>query len=71
MTKLTIKINNVILPIYSEIDRENNYKIEFQKRIQPKDFANKLDLTKKLNRVLEKMVVRNLYQWILTHNRWK
>ena len=69
--QLSIKFNIDILPVYIERDKENNYKIEFQKRIQPKDFANKLDLTKKLNRVLEKMVVRNLYQWILTHNRWK
>jgi len=69
--QLSIKFNIDILPVYIERDRENNYKIEFQKRIQPKDFANKRDLTKKLNRVLEKMVVRNLYQWILTHNRWK
>ena len=69
--QLSIKFNIDILPVYIERDKENNYKIEFQKRIQPKDFANKRDLTKKLNRVLEKMVVRNLYQWILTHNRWK
>ena len=69
--QLSIKFNIDILPVYIERDKENNYKIEFQKRIQPKDFVNKLDLTKKLNRVLEKMVVRNLYQWILTHNRWK
>ena len=69
--QLSIKFNIDILPVYIERDKENNYKIEFQKRIQPKDFASKLDLTKKLNRVLEKMVVRNLYQWILTHNRWK
>ena len=69
--QLSIKFNIDILPVYIERDKENNYKIEFQKRIQPKDFANKLDLTKKLNKVLEKMVVRNLYQWILTHNRWK
>lgn len=69
--QLSIKFNIDILPVYIERDKENNYKIEFQKRIQPKDFSDKLELTKKLNRVLEKMVVRNLYQWILTHNRWK
>ena len=69
--QLSIKFNIDILPVYIERDKENNYKIEFQKRIQPKDFASKLDLTKKLNKVLEKMVVRNLCQWILTHNRWK
>jgi Kdo2-lipid IVA lauroyltransferase/acyltransferase len=69
--QLSIKFNIDILPVYIERDKENNYKIEFQKRIQPKDFSNKLELTKKLNKVLENMVVRNLYQWILTHNRWK
>ena len=69
--QLSIKFNIDILPVYIERDKENNYKIEFQKRIHPKDFFNKIELTKKLNRVLEKMVVRNLYQWILTHNRWK
>ena len=69
--QLSIKFNIDILPVYIERDKENNYKIEFQKRIHPKDFSNKIELTKKLNRVLEKMVVRNLYQWILTHNRWK
>ena len=25
----------------------------------------------KLNKVLEEMIIRNPYQWIWTHNRWK
>ena len=29
------------------------------------------ELTKELNNVLEKMIIRNPYQWIWTHNRWK
>ena len=36
-----------------------------------RDFNDKLKLTKKLNEVLEKMIVRNPNQWIWTHNRWK
>ena len=51
--------------------KNNKFKIEFQKEIDPKNFENKLDLTKKLNEVLENMIVRNPNQWIWTHNRWK
>ena len=63
--QLSIKFNIDILPVYIERDREINYKIEFHKCIQPKDFAHKLDLTQTLNIVLYKMVVRHLYQLIL------
>ena len=45
--------------------------MEFQKEIDPKHFKNKLDLTKELNNVLEKMIIKNPNQWIWTHNRWK
>ena len=29
------------------------------------------DITKKLNKILEKMIMTNPEQWIWTHNRWK
>ena len=29
------------------------------------------DITQYLNYLLEKMILRNPEQWILTHNRWK
>ena len=32
---------------------------------------SKIDLTAKLNRILEQMIKKNPYQWIWTHNRWK
>ena len=44
---------------------------EFQKIIKANNFQNKLELTKELNRILEKMIIRNPGQWIWTHNRWK
>ena len=31
----------------------------------------KLELSEELNKVIEKMIVKNPYQWIWTHNRWK
>ena len=60
-----------IIPVFIERLKNNKFKIEFQKEIDPKNFENKLDLTKKLNEVLENMIVRNPNQWIWTHNRWK
>ena len=36
-----------------------------------KDFQNKNDVTKKLNQILETMILNNPNQWIWTHDRWK
>ncbi len=69
--QLSIKFGLDIVPVYIERDKNDNFKIEFQNRISPKNFINKLDLSKELSKVLEKMVERNPQQWIWTHNRWK
>ena len=69
--QLSIKFNLDIIPVYIERDQNNNFKIEFQKRIKSEDFNDKKVLTKKLNNILEKMIIRNPNQWIWTHNRWK
>ena len=60
-----------IIPVFIERLKNNKFKIEFQKEIDPKNFKNKLDLTVKLNEVLENMIIKNPNQWIWTHNRWK
>ena len=70
-SQLSIKFNLEIVPVYIERIKDNKFKIEFQKRINPKNFRDKLELTSKLNIVLEKMILRNPSQWIWTHNRWK
>ena len=69
--QLSKKYNLDIIPVFIKRDEKNIFKIEFQKRINPKNFKGKLELTKELNRVLEKMIARNPNQWIWTHNRWK
>ena len=69
--QLSNKFNLDIIPVYIERDENDNFKIEFQKIIKAKDFQNKLKLTKELNKILEKMIIRNPGQWIWTHNRWK
>ena len=69
--QLSIKFDLDIIPVFIERDKDNKFKIEFQKAINPKNFKDKLELTKELNNILEKMVIRNPGQWIWTHNRWK
>ena len=69
--QLSNKYKLDIIPVYIERDENDNFKIEFQKIIKAKNFQNKLELTKELNKILEKMIIRNPGQWIWTHNRWK
>ena len=69
--KLSIKHKLDIIPVFIERKKDNSFRIEFQKRIQPKNFKNKIELTKELNRVLENLIIKNPNQWIWTHNRWK
>ncbi len=69
--QLSIKFNIDIVPVFIERDKNNNFKIEFQEKIVPSFFKNKIDLTSKLNKILEKMIEKNPNQWIWTHNRWK
>ena len=34
-------------------------------------YNNKIQLSKKLNQILEQMIINNPNQWIWTHNRWQ
>jgi len=69
--QLAMKFNLDIVPVYIERDQNDNFTIEFKNRINPSNFENKFILTKELNKVLEKMIIKNPNQWIWTHDRWK
>ena len=69
--QLSSKFEMDIIPVFIERNTNNSFNIEFQKRINPTSFKNKLELSEELNKVVEKMIVKNPYQWIWTHNRWK
>ena len=69
--QLAIKFDLKIVPVFIERKSNNNFRIEFQNQIKASDFKNKIDLTIKLNKILEEMITRNPTQWIWTHNRWK
>ena len=69
--QLAIKYNLDIIPVYIERTKNNNFLIEFIKPVNHKNFSNKLELSKELNKTLEKMILKNPGQWIWSHNRWK
>ena len=69
--QLSTKFNIDIIPVFIERDNKDQFKLEFQKKIEPSNFKDKIELSTELNKVLEKMITRNPGQWIWTHNRWK
>ena len=65
------KFNCKIVPIYIERKSDENFMLEI---MQPINFDNDKtieNITLELNQLLEKMIIRNPYQWIWSHNRWK
>ena len=69
--QLALKYNLEIIPVFIERKKDDNFIIEFSDPIQSDKFRNKLDLSLKLNNILESMIIKNPKQWIWTHNRWK
>ena len=69
--QLALKYKLSIVTVFIQRKSNSKFVLEFQNEIKSEDFHDKLELTQKLNEVLEKMVVRNPTQWIWTHNRWK
>ena len=69
--QLALKYKLEIIPVFIERKEDDNFIIEFSDPIQSDKFRDKLDLSLKLNNILESMIVKNPKQWIWTHNRWK
>ena len=69
--QLALKYNLSICPVHIERTSENNFIIRFLNEINASDFKGKIDVTEKLNQVLEQMISMKPDQWIWTHNRWK
>ena len=69
--QLALKFDLSIIPVFIERDQNDNFKIKFYQEINPKSFNDKSDLTDKLNKVIEEMIIYRPEGWIWTHNRWK
>ena len=69
--QLSLKFNIDVIPIFLERGKNDSFIMHVNKPINSSNFKDKLELTKKLNKILEDMILKNPNQWIWTHNRWK
>jgi KDO2-lipid IV(A) lauroyltransferase len=69
--QLVKKYNCELVPIYIERKKSNYFKIYVSKPIKVNKTKSILEITEFLNRILEKMILKNVDQWIWTHDRWK
>jgi len=73
--QLATKYKLDIIPIYIARNEKDNFEIEIYDPIknlnEQSPETEKLDMTIKLNKVLERMISKDPGQWIWTHNRWK
>ena len=73
--QLAIKYQLDIVPIYIARNKDDNFEMEIYDPIVVSDKEDsetkKLDLTIKLNKITQEMILKNPGQWIWTHNRWK
>jgi KDO2-lipid IV(A) lauroyltransferase len=69
--QLVKKYRIPVVPIYIERINDINFRIVIKK---PVNFNNDLsikDITERLNRILEQMILFKPEEWIWSHNRWK
>jgi len=69
--QLVKKYNCELIPIYIERKKSNYFKIYISKPIKISKTKSITEITEFLNQVLEKMILKNVDQWIWTHDRWK
>ena len=60
-----------LVPIYIERKEKYYFKMHISKPIKINTKKTTQEITLFLNTVLEKMILKNLDQWIWTHDRWK
>ena len=71
--QLASRFNCDIVPIYISRTSKDEFEMEILEPIKvSKDKKdNKESITKTINETIEKLILRDPSQWILTHNRWK
>tara|TARA_Y100000591_G_scaffold89346_1_gene75526 strand:- start:194 stop:1054 length:861 start_codon:yes stop_codon:yes gene_type:complete len=60
-----------VVPIYIERIKSHYFKMYVSKPIKISKSRSISEITKYLNITLEKMILKNIDQWIWTHDRWK
>jgi len=60
-----------LVPIYIERRKNNYFKMFVSEPITIRSNKSIKEITEHLNKILEKMILKNVDQWIWTHDRWK
>ena len=60
-----------LVPIYIERRKNNYFKMFVSEPIKIGNNKSIKEITEYLNKILEKMILKNIDQWIWTHDRWK
>ena len=60
-----------LVPIYIERRKNNYFKMFISEPIKIGNNKSIKEITEHLNKILEKMIKKNVDQWIWTHDRWK
>ena len=65
------KFGAQVVPIYIERLENDDFKLKVLNSLNFEKNESIENITLKLNKTLEKMIINNPEQWIWTHNRWK
>ena len=60
-----------VVPVYIERKKDTFFEMTISKPILFDKEMSIIDITTRLNEILEKMILKNIDQWIWTHNRWQ
>ena len=71
--QLSSRFDCDIVPIYISRNQDDGFDMEILDPIFISDSEKKDKelITEKINVIIEKLILRDPSQWILTHNRWK
>ncbi len=69
--QLAKKYGCSIVPVYIERFKKFHFKLYFSKPIKYDEKFSLEQITLELNKILEKMILKNPDQWIWSHDRWK
>ena len=71
--QLSSRFNCDIVPVYISRNQNDTFEMEILEPIQISESEKKDKelVTTKINKIIEKLILKDPSQWILTHNRWK
>ena len=69
--QLVKKYGCSVVPVYIERVEKYHFKLSFNKPIKFDNYFSLEQISLELNKILEKMILKNPDQWIWSHDRWK